>query len=271
MLSLGSSRSNIYRPPSGDLRLFNKEFEVIVTKLSDKSCYILGDYNVNLLNLNTKSQQDFEEIVISNGYCPCISLSTHQQSGCEKTCIDNIITNQASKNIHTSGKISGQTSKHSGIFQISKLPLTSNPKKSVAKIKIEYDYNENNLQSFIDTLAEKLETTENTDECFEEFSKVFHSALDKTCKLETPKTTKRNCINNPWITTGIIKSITTNDELYNNWIGSFKTLPDGDPSLETKHKTHQKILRWLIKKSKTKYYAAKFKKFKGDKKKPGKL
>ena len=66
------------------------------------------------------------------------------------------------------------------------------------------------------------------------------NALDKTCKLETPKTTKRNCINNPWITTGIIKSITTKDELYNNWTRSFKTLPDGDPSLETKHKTHQK-------------------------------
>ena len=163
---------------------------------------------MNLLNLNTKSQQDFEEIVI----CPCISISTHQQSGCEKTCIDNIKANQSPQNIHLSGKISGQTSKHSRIFQISKLPLTSNPKKSVAKIKIEYDYNENNLQSFIDTLAEKLESTENTDECFEEFSKVFHSALDKTCKLETPKTTKQNCINNPWITTGIIKSMTTNDE-----------------------------------------------------------
>ena len=97
-------------------------------------------------------------------------------------------------------------------------------------MKIEYDYNGNNLQNFIDTLAEQLETTENTDECFEEFSKVFHLALDKTSKLETPKTTKRNCINNPWITARIIKSITTNDEHCNNWIGSFKKLPDGDPS-----------------------------------------
>ena len=54
----------LYRPPSGDLKLFNKELEAIMSKLSDKNCYILGDYNVNLLNLNTKSQQDFEEIVI---------------------------------------------------------------------------------------------------------------------------------------------------------------------------------------------------------------
>ena len=59
--------------------------------------------------------------------------------------------------------------------------------------------------------------------------------------------------------------------LSKNWIGSFKKLPDGDPSLETKHKTHQKILRWLIKKSKTRYYAAKFEKFKGNKKKTWKI
>ena len=57
----------------------------IMSKLSDKNCYIIGDYNVNLFNLNTKSQQDFEEIGISNGYWPCISISTHQQSGCEKS------------------------------------------------------------------------------------------------------------------------------------------------------------------------------------------
>ena len=32
---------------------------------------------MNLLNINAKSQQDFEEIVISNGNFPCISISTH--------------------------------------------------------------------------------------------------------------------------------------------------------------------------------------------------
>ena len=58
------------RLPSGDLRLFNKELKAILSKLSDNNCYILGDYNVNLfINLNTKSQQDSKEIVISNGYC----------------------------------------------------------------------------------------------------------------------------------------------------------------------------------------------------------
>ena len=33
----------LYRPPSGDLWLFNKEFKVIMSKLSVKNCYILGN------------------------------------------------------------------------------------------------------------------------------------------------------------------------------------------------------------------------------------
>ena len=31
----------LYRPPSGDLRIFNKELEAIVSKLSDNNCYSL--------------------------------------------------------------------------------------------------------------------------------------------------------------------------------------------------------------------------------------
>ena len=68
-------------------------------------------------------------------------------------------------------------------------------------MKIEYDYNGNNLQNFIDTLAEQLETTENTDQFFEEFLRYFIEHWTKLVKfkVETPKTTKRSCINNPWV------------------------------------------------------------------------
>ena len=77
-----------------------------------------------MLDLNTKGQAEFEETVISNGYLPLISISTHHQSGCQKTCIDNIISNQHVGNILASGTIAGQTSKHVGIFQISDLNST---------------------------------------------------------------------------------------------------------------------------------------------------
>ena len=66
--------------------------------------------------------------------------------------MNNVITDQAPQNILLSGKISGQTSQHSVMSQITKLlPITSNLKESVAKISIEYEYNEKNLQSFMDS------------------------------------------------------------------------------------------------------------------------
>ena len=56
----------VNRPPSGDIEEVNKEIELILSKLPSKNSFILGDYNINMLDLNTKGQADFEETVISN-------------------------------------------------------------------------------------------------------------------------------------------------------------------------------------------------------------
>ena len=126
----------VYRPPSGDIEECNKEIELILSKLPSKNSFILGDYYINMLDLNTKGQADFEETVISNGYLPLISISTHHQPGCQKTCIDNIISNQPVGNILASGTIAGQTSKHVGIFQISDLNSSEIIKSTDKKLKL---------------------------------------------------------------------------------------------------------------------------------------
>ena len=88
--------------------------------------HVLGDYNIDLLDLISKGKAEFEEMVISSGYVPLVSISTHHRPDCNKTYIDNIITNQSASNILVSVKIAGSMSSHSGIFQISKLALTKN-------------------------------------------------------------------------------------------------------------------------------------------------
>ena len=113
-------------------------------------------------------------------------------------------------------------SSHSGIFQISKLALTKKSKSSSAKLKIEYEYNTENIKKIKNILAIKLESNQAAENCFECLLGIFQSSVDETCKLAVPKTTKRNYINNPWITPGISKSIITNDELYRKWIDSLK-------------------------------------------------
>ena len=63
-------------------------------------------------------------------------------------------------------------------------------------------------------------------------------------KLEKPKLTKRTFSNNPWITEGIIISITYKETLYNTWKKSrTKRLPDGDHEAHTKYFEYRKILK----------------------------
>ena len=53
--------------------------------------HVLGDYNIDLLDLKSKGKAEFEEMVISSGYVPLVSISTHHRPDCNKTYIDNII------------------------------------------------------------------------------------------------------------------------------------------------------------------------------------
>ena len=268
-----------------------------MSKLPEKNCFLLGDYNVDLLNLTLKAQLEYEEIIISNGYTPVISISTNHQAGCKKSCIDNILTNLDPKNIIASGKLSTAMSSHSGIFQISNIGFED--KNENKKIKIEYEYSNTNIKNFVDLLEKKLSQEQESfehgkefiqnnlydiypenanievefdiEEEFSHFLTIFQSCIDKTCKLAKPKTTKRNKINNPWITLGIINSIITNDKLYQDWKDSFKEHNEGDENLKLAHRKHQDTLRWVIKNAKQKFYAEKFDKCKGDKKQTWKL
>ena len=146
----------VYRPPNGDIDKFNSEMENIITKLPDNNSYILGDYNTDLLDIKSRGKVKFEEMVISNGFVPLISISTHHKPGCNKTCIDNVITNRSAENILACGKVAGTNSFHSGIFQISKHSLMKNWKNLNAKTIIEYDYKKENIEKFINSLSDKI-------------------------------------------------------------------------------------------------------------------
>ena len=255
----------VYRPPNGDIDTFNKEIDKILLKLPHKNTYILGDFNVNLHDLSNKGYLKFEEQVISSGYMPLISIATHHKQGCSKTCIDNIITNYNPNMILASGRISGKSKNHSPVFQISKIATSSQQNIEKMKVTNYYEYSNKNIKDFVHTLQNDLYGASIYK--FNDFTELFQNAVDKTCKLSKPKTSKRTRLNNPWITNGILESITKNDKLYENWkISITKQHPLGDDNLKQIHINHQNLLRFLIKKAKANYHAEKFKEFNGNKK-----
>ena len=113
----------------------------------------------------------------------------------KKTCIDNILTN-SSDCVEYSGTIDNGMKHHKPVFQISSIK-TSEKVKEKLKTTIFYDYSNNH----VDNLCYYLERNKNTmhaySESFAEFNEFYQFAIDKTCKLEKPKTTKRTSIVNP--------------------------------------------------------------------------
>ena len=160
----------IYRPPSGDVIKFYKEFDDLLRGLPNEHIHISGDYNIDLL---TKGSDDFEQLIYEKNLIPTISIATHERPGCKASLIDNILTNSTDK-LLLSGVLKSRVSHHFPIFNIFECSSHSNanPEKRCPK----YD--------FVSFLQGKINDNFLVDE-----NKYFNS--------------KRNRLFNPWITNGI--------------------------------------------------------------------
>ena len=129
-----------------------------------------------------------------------------------------------------------------------------------------YDFCNSNIEKFVTTLDDETKTHPPTD--FQSFFDTFQTTMDKTCKLDKPKISKRTVKNNPWITPGIIASVKTKHTLHKDWKKTVsRKLPGGDSVLHNKFKLYRRTLDSSIKFAKSKYYCTKIKEHSGDRKK----
>jgi hypothetical protein len=261
----------MYRPPNGSTNEFLEEFQLLIKQLPPQNTYIMGDFNLDLLNSNDKNTSKFEEMFLSQGLSPLISTATHEKPGCRKTCIDNIFTSDIG-NISTSGTLGDKLSHHSPIFSLSKLNFITTKGSSTTPITQYYDYCNDNIKKFASELAKETSCLEKNPPDFDTFLATFNETLDKTCKLEKPKTSKRNPVNNPWITEGIIEAIKNKNKLYSKWnLTKSKKNPSGDKVAQEQYSKHRKCLKGIIKKAKSKFYCSKIESCSGDMKKTWKV
>lgn len=109
----------IYRPPNDKLEQFKQSLSEILQKidLQKKKCYILGDFNVDLLKVEeSRYLNDVLNCMFSSSFYPLISKPTRITSR-SATLIDNIFVNSPIDNF-TSGLLSTDLSDHLPIFQI---------------------------------------------------------------------------------------------------------------------------------------------------------
>jgi len=87
-----------YRPPNTGIDLFNETLSVILDKITKekKICYLIGDYNINILNAETHlPTADFVELMFANHFSPYINMPT-RVTETSATLIDNIFSNSIS-------------------------------------------------------------------------------------------------------------------------------------------------------------------------------
>ena len=125
----------IYKHPSMDLNDFNTNYlNNLLDKVSkeQKSVFLLGDFNVNLLNYNDHNPtNEFLDSLASNSFVPYILQPTRLTSH-SKTLIDNIFSNIISPEA-ISGNLTSTISDHLPQFMI--VPnVFSNPPSNKANI-----------------------------------------------------------------------------------------------------------------------------------------
>ena len=201
----------------------------------------MGDFNFNLFKRLESAIERFEDIFLSQGLFPLISLATHKTNlNNNNSCIDNIFTNNV-ENCCLSGVIDDMSQHHSPIFSFFNLNLSVPGGKTVKQIQ-EYSYSTKNIEALAQELsAELVDVYKELD--FESFFLLFKNSIDQCCKLEKPRYSKRNPINNPWITDGIIDAIEHKNDLYIDWIRT--KLSDTDPGDKNLYEKFSKYLHTL--------------------------
>ena len=85
----------IYRPPDTNLDNFIEYMTLVMEKVKkeNKYCYLLGDYNLNLLNAEKHNKTgEFVDLMFSYHFVPLINKPTRVREN-SATLIDNIFTN----------------------------------------------------------------------------------------------------------------------------------------------------------------------------------
>ena len=146
----------VYRSPNGVNNKFIEEFTLLVEHFPKNITSIyMGDFNYDLLKQLESAIENFEEVFLSKGFFPLISLATHSSSATQSSCIDNIFTNNIDK-ISLSGVIKDMGKHHSPVFPLMNFNLDKASCKSPTQIQ-EYSYSSKNIDSLTKELDLELE------------------------------------------------------------------------------------------------------------------
>ena len=226
-----------------------------------KSVFLLGDFNFNLLNYNEHNQtNEFVDSLASNSFIPFILRQTRITSH-SNTLIDLTFCNVIDPDI-IAGNLTATISDHLPQFSI--LPnmlgnISGNKSNIYERDWSKFDQEHFILDYFSVDWEDLLKTDEpNADNSTRMYIDKINMLLDTYAPLKRINKYKMKFKSKPWIILGLQKSLSVKNKLLKNFIN--KKDPVLKEEFRTNYKKYRNLLSTLMKKSKQAYYDKYFEK-----------
>ena len=252
----------IYRVPNTDIASFIKSISYVldIVKKEKKVCYLLGDYNLDLLKSDSHAMTGkYLDLLSSHSFLPMINRPTRVTAN-TATIIDNIFTNYVSNvNNCMQGIFVTDVSDHYPIFHINFDYFS----KDIDRFIIKRKYTSTNKQAFLEDLRE-IDWQNATDHTTTNDSfNGFHSILKELHNKHFPKSKIKIRYNNnkPWLSDDLRESIKIKNKLY--------CLSKRIPSVynEENYRKYKNRLQHRMRTEEKKYNGELFEKYRGNMKK----
>ena len=223
-----------------------------------KSVFLVGDFNVNLLNYNEHNPiNEFLDSLASNSFIPLL-LSPTRISSYSNTLIDNIFSRIIDPDI-MSGNLTATISDHLRQFAI--IPnmfgnTTSNKSNIYERDWSKFDREKFVLDYFSIDWEDLLTIIElNVDSSTQRYLEKINILLDTYAPLKRIDKYKLRFKSKPWINLGLQKSKSVKNELMKRRRGGEGCkAPYIERENSIKYKNYRNLLSTLMKKSKQAYY-----------------
>ena len=240
----------MYRPPNSSFNHFLESMEEILQTISNLrlKCYVMGDFNINLLHSNDNST-NYINLFQTYNFAQTITKPTRVTSR-SATLIDHIWTNDMQHYIR-SGILYNSISDHFPV--LSSFSAFHQCNNSFIRISRRI-YNRNNIDDFKEDLKNfdwisELAYAEGIENLFTSYMEKFKSFYNNNFPLKS-FSIKEKHYGKPYITPGIIKSIKHRNKLqklYAKWPLTY----------ETTFKKYRNMLTTVIRKAKQDYCKSK--------------
>ena len=252
----------IYRPPNQDILLFNEKLNNIMNdvRMENKICYLLGDYNINILNYASHVHTaQFVDMMSSSGFLPLITRPT-RVTATSATLIDNIFTNYLEDIGHSiQGLFITDVSDHFPIFHVSRGMQMSDVDTHICRRLYSLRNKEEFCHAISTTNWDEINRATDTQQAFD----LFHNRLTELYNRHFPKVRIKKKYNNrkPWLSEGLKNSIRHKNKLY------VKSKKIRSVLNEELYKTYKRKLQKLMKVAEKHYFHDLLVKYSNDMKK----